>query len=732
MFKIITQLLCWQLLFFYPLFAQTPQQFLETGKQKAEAGAYAEAIQDFSSAIQKSSQFEEAYYCRGEALMNLGRFDEALSDFSKTISLQPQESMNYYMRGMVNFELQKLQDALWDFNKVIELTPTFELALVERAKVNLKLKRYQLAWEDCQKVLTASRNFPEALSMRGLIQLEQGKYEEAYQDLIEATKQRPNSADFWVNLAEYYLAKKQVEKANETYTAALRIDPNHYRAYYQRAALKLSLGNYVDAQKDAHKAILNYRRFLPAYVIRGIASFQLNERTRYEYDFNYYSKAIQTPEENYFLANYIYQYGKGNEIMELAESCAQKAVQAKDTYENNLLYASILFKMNKTAPAREYANRASQIARKNRLENQQAENLLVNIGREDSDRTPPVIRITSPSSAMRGIITVESADKITVIGTVMDDSGIDRVLINGNPARLDGNNFDGETVLTGEDTQIMIRAYDNRGNMATKVFSVKKTNPAKPQPVPVVQKPQIMGKNRALLFATNEYDYWSPLVNPIFDAEAIAKDLQLIYNFEVELIKNPTKEDITLKIKSYAKKQYDANDQLFIFFAGHGQFDEVFKEGYIVARDTKEEEKDEAKSTYLAHSNLRTYINSIPCKHIFLTMDVCFGGTFNQLVAMRGNSNFGSDREEFINRKLRFQTRKYLTSGGKEYVPDGKAGQHSPFARKFLEALRSEGGADRILTIGEILEFLSGVKPQPHAGEFGNDEPGSDFIFIGK
>jgi tetratricopeptide (TPR) repeat protein len=731
MFKLITSLLCWQLLLFLPLLAQTPQQLLELGKKKAEAGAYPEAIQDFGNAILKSPQLEEAYYRRGECFINLGQFAEALNDFSKTISLQPQVGMNYYMRGLVNLELQKLQDALWDFNKVLELTPTYELALVERARVYLKLKRYQQASEDCQRVLNASKSYPEALSLRGLIQLEQGKYDEAYKDLYGAVQQRPNSSDFWVNLADYYLAKNQTEKANEAYTSALTLDPNNYRAYYQRAALKLSMGNYADAQKDAHKAILNFRRFLPAYVIRGISSCNLNEKSRFEYDFNYYLKAIKSPEENYFLANNVYKYGKGNEIMAVAESCAQKAVQEKDNYENNLLYASILFKLNKTTFAKDYANRASQIARKNRSEAQDVNELLTNIGREDSDKTPPVIRITSPVSAMRGIITVEATDKITVIGNVMDDSGIDRVLINGNPARLDGNNFDGETILSGDETQIMIRAYDNRGNMATKIFSVKKAN-ISPTVPSIAQKTPIMGKNRALLFATNEYDYWSPLVNPIFDAEAIAKDLQMIYNFEVELVKNPSKEDITLKIKSYAKKQYEANDQLFIFFAGHGQFDEIFKEGYIVARDTKEEEKDEAKSTYLAHSNLRTYINSIPCKHIFLTMDVCFGGTFNQMVALRGKSNFGSDREEFINRKLRFQTRKYLTSGGKEYVPDGKAGQHSPFARKFLEALRSEGGPDRILTIGEILEFLLGVKPQPHAGEFGNDEPGSDFIFIGK
>ncbi|MBZ4171027.1 hypothetical protein JYG45_24325, partial [Escherichia fergusonii] len=74
----------------------------------------------------------------------------------------------------------------------------------------------------------------------------------------------------------------------------------------------------------------------------------------------------------------------------------------------------------------------------------------------------------------------------------------------------------------------------------------------------------------------------------------------------------------------------------------------------------------------------------------------------------------------------------YLTSGGKEYVPDGRPGQHSPFARKFLEALSTYGGADRILTYKEILGVVESVIPEPRYGEFGDNQPGSDFIFIGR
>jgi hypothetical protein len=130
-------------------------------------------------------------------------------------------------------------------------------------------------------------------------------------------------------------------------------------------------------------------------------------------------------------------------------------------------------------------------------------------------------------------------------------------------------------------------------------------------------------------------------------------------------------------------------------------------------------------------------INGIPNEHIFLAIDACFGGVFDPYI--KNATHRGSDdlyREtgqyEYIVRKLKFRTRRYLTSGGKEYVPDGNPGSHSPFVRKFLEALRSYGGEDNILTLSEIKSHLERINPEPRYGEFGSNDPGSDFLFVVK
>jgi hypothetical protein len=238
----------------------------------------------------------------------------------------------------------------------------------------------------------------------------------------------------------------------------------------------------------------------------------------------------------------------------------------------------------------------------------------------------------------------------------------------------------------------------------------------------------------ALVFATDNYDNWPDLVNPIFDSRTIAEELKKTYGFKVEMLENATQNDILKKLREYIEKKYKPLDQLFIFFAGHGNYDATFGEGYLVPREALA--NDEAKTSYLSYNRLRSVVNNIPCEHIFLTMDVCFGGTFDQALASSRGMDEDTYKEksaaEFITQKLTYKTRKFLTSGGKQYVSDGIPGKHSPFARAFIEALRAKGGKDGIITLSEITPYVEKLKITPRSGEFGDNAPGSDFIFVVK
>ncbi|MBL7841955.1 MAG: caspase family protein [Cyclobacteriaceae bacterium] len=237
-------------------------------------------------------------------------------------------------------------------------------------------------------------------------------------------------------------------------------------------------------------------------------------------------------------------------------------------------------------------------------------------------------------------------------------------------------------------------------------------------------------KDYALIFATDKYDYWDDLVNPVNDAQTLAKELREKYGFETEIVENADYEEVFEKLRDYNERSFNPQDQLLIFFAGHGLFDDTFGEGYVVAKNSLA--NDKARTSYISHARLRGIIDNIPCRHVMLMMDVCFGGTLDPVIARaRGAVDEVSERE-MLARKFSYKTRKYLTSGGKEYVSDGIPGKHSPFAAKLIESLRSFGGDDRILTLSELQANMEKLKQVPRFGSFGEDEKLSDFVFVAK
>lgn len=355
-----------------------------------------------------------------------------------------------------------------------------------------------------------------------------------------------------------------------------------------------------------------------------------------------------------------------------------------------------------------------------------------------SSSTPPILIWIQPHQSSSSLqsnklilkVGVNSAVKVKSISVFVN--GLESVETRGlGTTSTDASKFtafiDKELELSEGVNEVKVQVENDNSQKTTEVRTV---NVAMTLANSLAQR-----KDYALLFATNEYLEHDPLKNPVFDATTLAKELTDYYGFQVELIINPAKSTILKKLREYSLRNYLPDDQLFIFFAGHGKFDEVHKDGYLVAKDSKRD--DEIYDSYISYSTLRTQIDNNPCKHIFLTIDACFGGTFDQVLAKRGSfvedDGYGMVAQaDFIKRKLQYKTRIFLTSGGKNYVSDGREGRHSPFASKFIEVLRGYGGKLKVITTQQLLVNIETGKEIPRYGGFGDNEPGSEFVFVAK
>jgi hypothetical protein len=256
-----------------------------------------------------------------------------------------------------------------------------------------------------------------------------------------------------------------------------------------------------------------------------------------------------------------------------------------------------------------------------------------------------------------------------------------------------------------------------------------------------IQKSSLTGNRHALVIGTDNYKGkgWDKLNNPIYDATEIADILRDYYNYEVQLLKDPSMDNIYSAIRDYYRS-LKPEDKLIIYIAGHGDYDrDLLDDGFIVCSDSRSVEEDPLRNSYIQHTKLKKMINKIPAKQILVLLDICHGGVFDEEVRNDPTSRITNRNVlELLRINSSYTVRKVLSSVGLEAAFDGKAGKHSPFAAYLISILNAKGGVEGIVTLSDILALLqkaslnetATLKISPHLADFGSNDPLGEFILI--
>jgi hypothetical protein len=226
----------------------------------------------------------------------------------------------------------------------------------------------------------------------------------------------------------------------------------------------------------------------------------------------------------------------------------------------------------------------------------------------------------------------------------------------------------------------------------------------------------------ALIIAVEDYD--DPDINdldqPVNDATRFAKLIQTEYNFDREnitIMENPSKAEIFGKLVQM-RNEITPEDNLLIYYAGHGKWDEEMKTGYWLPRDANRHNP----VNWLPNTDLTNYLNVLKSKHTLLIADACFsGGIFKSRAAF--------NNAESVENMYKLTSRKALTSGALQEVPD-----ESVFIEYLIKRLDSNNQkylpSEKLYSsLIEVVENNSPNKPQWGTIQNVGDE-GGDFIFI--
>ncbi|KAG3261124.1 tetratricopeptide repeat domain 6 [Ictidomys tridecemlineatus] len=276
---------------------------------------YNEAICWFSEAIKIDPSCIQSYICRAEAYYKLHKLKRAVKELSRAIHFQPDGVQLYIIRGQYllmmkcydlakftiyqvaemnrglielnpiqqaiiysfceNHEkaIQVLEESLWSKPEVIMFI--IAKTLMKAKKFKEALRMFKKAMEICScslKGQNAAAFSSECLYNLGLCYIEENNFQMAFDSFTKAVKANPDFAEAFYQRG-FCKVKLHKESSVLDFNRAITINPKHYQAYLGRVAYYGLKGRFSKAILNCNEAISIYPESVRAYVCRGALKY---------------------------------------------------------------------------------------------------------------------------------------------------------------------------------------------------------------------------------------------------------------------------------------------------------------------------------------------------------------------------------------------------------------------------------------------------------------------------
>ena len=378
--------------------------------------------------------------------------------------------------------------------------------------------------------------------------------------------------------------------------------------------------------------------------------------------------------------------------------------------------------------------------------------VVVDVG-EAADRKPR-IDILDPSLVLAGnemdVPIREEIQVKQIVGRVKPRSMLSSLTVNDKETNVDRFGvFDTSIPVKPEGTLVHIVAVGRDNEHDELTITLRSAKSAAKSPVQTNLSRKGFGNYVALIIGNNLYrDPDLPeLRTPVNDANAVADILKRKYGFTTKLLLNATFDQILNALNDYVKTLTE-NDNLLIYYAGHGNFD-VGKRGYWLPVDA---EKDR-NTRWILDAQITDLLLKMNARKILVVADSCYSGVVGGANARIQRDIPEEARLAAEQRLAGPRTRTLLTSGFYSPVWDGGAGNNSIFARAFLDVLAnndsilegarlSDAVEGRVIRASQVIRekeqrlgrgppkgLEADQEPQYLRNNFAGDE-GGDFIFL--
>ena len=350
---------------------------------------------------------------------------------------------------------------------------------------------------------------------------------------------------------------------------------------------------------------------------------------------------------------------------------------------------------------------------------------------------PPLVlqRGTLPTVTLRSVVKERE-----ITGKVTAPAGIASVMVNDVKNMLDRGLFKATVGIKGEKTPVNIVAVDQNGARTSMEFllslegsaSGNATEPGPSQPPLGNQWKEIdFGNYYALIIGNNHYKKVPSLDTPINDAKGVDRVLREKYGFKTQLLIDADRYQILTAMNELRAKLTE-NDNLLIYYAGHGELDKVNMRGHWLPVDAE----GDNTANWISTVAITDILNAMSPRHILVVADSCYSGTLTRSALARLDAGMSEGKKsEWLKAMLKGKSRTALTSGGLKPVLDGGGGDHSVFANAFIKALQKNTslleGQELYRDVSASVIAVAEQVPQYDPIKFAGHEVG-DFFFMPK
>ena len=257
-------------------------------------------------------------------------------------------------------------------------------------------------------------------------------------------------------------------------------------------------------------------------------------------------------------------------------------------------------------------------------------------------------------------------------------------------------------------------------------------DPLKGLNVAQAMKSVSVGNYYAFIIGIDKYTgEWPPLQNAVNDAKGVEDLINEKYTFQhIKTLynKDASRQNI-LKEFEWLMNNVTENDNVLIYYSGHGDYNDEMKKGFWVPIDAS----TKSMFNYISNEDIKSFLAGIKSKHTLLVTDACFSGDI-----FRGKTMTipYDNTTKYYQKVYNLSSRKALTSGGVEPVMDAGKDGHSIFTYYFLRALNTN--EEKFFDAGQLFNDLkipvenNSYQTPAYSPVRNTGDEGGQFIFIKK